>query len=165
MKRVFIPLFVAVMLLFSNNAAAEEAYFYDTAGKTVFISSFKGKPTVLFFYKQNCAICLKMLVNLDKFRPTVADEFNIIPIMIENANTNDARKLFIRQDIRTLPIYLDKDQVLTSMLDFHVTPMTILLNKNGKITKKIQGSLNWAGPFFAEELQELKGKQSNGELK
>ena len=141
---------------FSVTVKAATPYFYDTTGKTIFLNDFRGKPTVLFVYKKTCAICMRMLVELDKFKPKIADDFNVITVMIEKADVDSARKIFIKKDIRTLPIYLDKDNVLTEMLGFHVTPMTIMINDKGVVTKKVVGSLDWSGPFFADELKELK---------
>ena len=170
MKGLFTALLIVALTVFTFSSVAKAGslylYVYDTAGQEVSFNRFKGKPTIVFVYKKNCAICLGMLRELDTLKSAAGAEFNIVPVMVENANTSDARRLFIRLDIRTLPIYLDKDDVLMTNLGFHVTPMTILLNADGKVTKKVVGKMNWTGPFFAEELQELKtGVNINAENK
>ena len=158
MRFLFTALFfVCAVFSFSANAlSAQPLYFYDTKGEKMLLSTFKDKPTIVFVYKRDCGICLNMLTELDKFKQTLESEFNVLPVMIGDTSTSTARKLFIKLDIRNLPIYLDKDNVLPTELGFHVTPMTILFNTDGKTVKKIVGKLNWKGPFFAEELRELK---------
>lgn len=147
--------FIAMFLPALSNASSDSAYFYDASNKVFSTSDFLGKPLVLFAYKKDCAICLRMLSSLDKFKSSNPSNFNIIAVMVSSPSLGDARQIFIRQDIRFLPIYLDLDNTLLSALDFHVTPMTILFNSSGKMVKKIQGPVTWTGPFFQEEIKEL----------
>jgi len=147
----------ALVFLLSGGAFAESLYFYDTSGGKVSLDNFKGKPTVVFVYKKNCAICLNMLMELDRVKPALENEVNIVPVMVEDASTIAARRLFTRLDIRTLPIYLDKDDVLSPNWGFRVTPVTVLISADGTVIKKVAGKMDWTGPFFADEIRELKG--------
>ncbi len=151
----FIPILLSAALITSSPVKAADTYFYDAKKQPVSVSSLKGKPTIIYAYKSNCSICLRTLSALDKFHPENEKDLNIFAVIMEDVKPTDVRKLFTKQNIRTLPIYIDKEQNLASVFHFYITPMTILLDENGQMKTKIRGKLNWDSPFFSEKLKNL----------
>jgi peroxiredoxin len=68
-------------------------------------------------------------------------QFNIIGISTDDDAS--AAAIAIKQSRLTFTNYLDHHVILESMLGANTIPLTILVDANGRVVKKIRGSQQW----------------------
>lgn len=129
--------------------------FYTANGKAVALDSFIGKPVIVFMYKKSCANCRVMLKGLDNFKQENPDVM-VVPIMFANPTLSDARAIFAEEDVRYLPMYLDKSGLFYSKAGVKVSPLTILINRQGKEVDRIMGQFAWRGSMLQAKLAKIK---------
>ena len=109
------------------------------------LDDYRGKPLIINIWASWCGPCRAEMQSLEKLAGKYdKKQFNLIGI-----STDDYRKRalsLISQTKITFDNYIDKNLVLENMLGANRIPLTILVDKNGKVLKKFNGSLNWDNP-------------------
>jgi peroxiredoxin len=85
-------------------------------------------------------------------------QFNIIGISTDD--DANAAAAFLRQSKITFDNYLDRNLVLENMLGADSIPLTILIDAQGRVLRKIRGSKEWDSP----QSLELIGKAFRKEM-
>jgi len=105
-------------------------------------SAYRGKPLIINVWASWCGPCRDEMASLERLsRHFGGKQFNVIGISTDdNASAADAA---IKQSKLTFTNYLDHHVILESMLGANTIPLTILVDANGRIVKKIRGSKQW----------------------
>ncbi|MFC4618813.1 thiol-disulfide oxidoreductase ResA [Camelliibacillus cellulosilyticus] len=119
-------------------------------GKTVKLSDFRGKGVVLNFWGSWCEPCkyeMPFINEAYQKRPKNVEVLGVniqeSPIVVQN---------FVRQDHIGFPILLDSKGSVTEAYNIQPIPTTFLIDKNGKIVKKIVSYM----PSTDEVLKNMK---------
>jgi len=122
-----------------------EASLSNLAGGMTKLSSFRGKPLLINVWASWCGPCRDEMGSLDRLsRRYGGKEFNIIGI-----STDDDRAAAVRF-INTSKIpflnFIDRNLVLENMLGADRLPLTVLVDADGNVIKRIAGSRAWDSP-------------------
>lgn len=114
--------------------------------------------TIMIFWSQSCAPCLREMKALEKFYPMAAKD-NIRVMLISptsewNSNKEE-RKFLTKYGAPTLPFYNDNNNKLSLSLGIGSTPYTVIMNKQGKKVATIQGEANWASEKLYKMIKKL----------
>lgn len=102
-----------------------------------------GKPTIIYFWTTRCESCKKDLDYMNKLYKTYGQQVNF---MIINATSLEADprvvRSFIRQKKYPFSILMEqkKPNISLDLYQLPGTPITFILDKEGKIVHKIMGS-------------------------
>lgn len=122
-----------------------EAYLSNLMGGTAKLSSFRGKPLLINVWASWCGPCRDEMGSLDRLsRRFGGKEFNIIGISTDDDRAAAAR--FINASKVPFLNFIDRNLVLENMLGADRLPLTILVDADGRIIKKIAGSRVWDSP-------------------
>jgi len=113
--------------------------------------NFKGKPLIINVWASWCSPCraeMKYLKNLA--RRYDGKQFNLIGISTDDYRKN-AESFIRRADIR-FKNFLDHNLELETMLGASGIPMTIFVDKDGKVLLKVRGSRQWDRPEIIDEI-------------
>jgi peroxiredoxin/uncharacterized membrane protein YphA (DoxX/SURF4 family) len=103
----------------------------DIAGKTVGLTDFRGKKTMLLFWSPECSYCEKMLDDL-RFLESQASK-SLPQILIISKGTAEAN---LALNLRS-PILLDEDFETSKIFGAAGTPSAILLDEKGRIASAV----------------------------
>lgn len=141
----------ATLALMENTRELEVGeYLRDVAldglqGEKKNLSDFRGKPLLINVWASWCSPCQAEMGSLQRLSERFdGKEFNIIGISTDDYRDN-AQKLIRRSEI-SFKNYLDNKLMLEKMLGARTIPLTILVDKNGKIVKKVNGAKEWDSP-------------------
>lgn len=114
--------------------------------------------TILIFWSQTCAPCLREMKALENFYPKAAkDNINVMLVSpaSEWKNTAQERKFLTKYGAPTIPFYNDTDNALSLKLGIGSTPYTVIMDKSGKKVATIQGEANWSSPKLYKMIKKL----------
>ena len=113
-----------------------------TAGK---LSSFRGKPLLINVWASWCGPCRDEMGSLQRlFQRFGGKAFNIVGISTDDDQVAAAN--FLKVSKVSFPNYIDRNLVLENMLGANRLPLTILVDDEGRVIKKIAGSRAWDSP-------------------
>ncbi len=128
----------------SQMAAGEKAPNFELStldGKTVQLSDYKGKAILLNFWGTWCEPCRTEMPALQKaYEKYHKDSFVVLSVNI--AETDVAVSSFANQYGLDFPILMDRNRDITRLYQVGSIPSTFFIDKDGKISKKVEGSLH-----------------------
>ncbi len=126
-----------------------EAKLYGFAGDFRKLSELRGKPLIINVWASWCGPCRSEMGSLERLsRRYGGKQFNIIGISTDD--DADAAYAFIQQSGITFDNYLDDHLALENMLGANTIPLTLLVDAQGRVLKKVRGAQPWDSPQFIE---------------
>ena len=130
-----------------------EAPLYGFAGDYRKLSELRGKPLIINVWASWCGPCRAEMGSLERLsRRFGGKQFNIIGVSTDD-HVN-AAAAFLRQANVTFDNYHDRNLLLESMLGANTIPLTVLVDAQGRMVRKVRGAREWDSP----EALELIGK-------
>jgi thiol-disulfide isomerase/thioredoxin len=111
------------------------------------LSEFRGKPLVINVWASWCGPCRLEMGSLQRLAKRVeGKQFNVIGISTDD--NSDAAAAFLRRSGITFDNYVDRKLVLENMLGANTIPLTVLVDADGRVVRKIYGAHEWDSPEF-----------------
>jgi len=120
------------------------------------ISDFKGKPLIINVWASWCGPCraeMKSLKNL-------AQRYNNKQFTLIGISTDDYRSraaAFIRKTGIQFKNFLDNKLQSENMLGASTLPLTVFVDKDGKVLAKVRGSRQWDNPEMIDAIAKVLG--------
>jgi thiol-disulfide isomerase/thioredoxin len=136
-----------------EGALLREAPLYGFAGDYRKLSELRGKPLIINVWASWCGPCRAEMASLDRlYRRYGGKQFNLIGISTDDHAS--AAAAFLQQARVTFDNYHDRNLLLESMLGANTIPLTVLVDAQGRVLRKVRGSKQWDSP----EAVDLIGK-------
>jgi len=114
--------------------------------------------TVMVFWTQTCAPCLREMKYLEEYYPK-AKRHNINLFLVSPAGewkSNKEERLFLAKfGAPTIPFYHDVDNALSLKLGIGSTPYAVVMDRYGKKVATIQGEVEWDSSSFQRKIKKL----------
>lgn len=126
-----------------------EAPLYGFSGDYRKLSELRGKPLIINVWASWCGPCRAEMASLERLsRRYGGKQFNIIGVSTDDhAN---AAAAFLRQAKVTFDNYHDRNLLLEAMLGADTIPLTVLVDAQGRVVRKVRGSKEWDSPAALE---------------
>lgn len=119
-----------------------DAPMYGFAGDFRKLSELRGKPLIINVWASWCGPCRAEMGSLEQLsRRYGGKQFNIIGISTDD-DANAALGFIMRSGI-TFDNYLDNKLTFENMLGANTIPLTILVDADGRVLKKVRGARQW----------------------
>jgi peroxiredoxin len=126
---------VCSVLGFSQSALAGDIVLNDLNGRSVNLSSYKGKPVILFFWTTWCPYCREELKKINLQSSQMAQE-GIVVLGINLKEADYKVQRFFKGYRLNFKILLDKSALLADKYDLLGVPTYIFLNSNAEVVAK-----------------------------
>jgi len=135
-----------------------DASLYGFAGDYRKLSELRGKPLIINVWASWCSPCRAEMGSLDRLsRRYGGKQFNIIGVSTDDYA--DAAAAFLAQAKVSFDNYHDKKLLLEAMLGADTIPLTVLIDAQGRVVKKIHGSRQWDSPESIALIAKAFGKK------
>ena len=164
MRVVFLTLFFVSAL--STNGFADtpgevkvgshlrELTLHGFDGKTKQFSDYKGKPLIINVWASWCGPCRAEMGSLERLANLYdGKEFNVIGVSTDD--DRHAAAAFIKQSGVSFENFLDRKLLLENMLGANTIPLTILVDADGRVLKKVRGAYDWDSPKTIDVIGEV----------
>ncbi len=123
---------IFLVLGFSKAACAGDIILNDLDGKAVNLSSYNGKPTILFFWTTWCRFCRNEIKTLNQMYPQMKKEgINVFAVNIGESNYTVQR--FFMSYALTFRALLDKDGLAADKYNVIGVPTYVFMDKSGRV--------------------------------
>ena len=125
-----------------TGAKAQDFTTRDMDGKTVKLSDYLGKQTILLnFWSTYCEPCLAEFPHLRKMQDDKkAKGFVILAVAMDGPETVAQVKPFAQRNNLNFPVLLDEDSAICALYNPKKSgPLTILIDKTGQVTQVREG--------------------------
>lgn len=112
------------------------------------LGNFRGKPLLINVWASWCQPCRNEMGSLQRLaNKHDGKQFNIIGISTDD--DKDAALAYLKRAGITFRNYIDQRLALETILGADRLPLTVLVDANGRIIKRIYGSRDWNSPEAA----------------
>ena len=144
-KRIVVLFIVAIVLLAGctdrggqSDTVASDFSLKDMNGKTVRLSDYKGKVVLLEFWATWCPPCRASVPGLEKLHKAYKDKGLVLLAVAMDMGGDDEIRSYIKESGITYIVLKGTEDVATKY-QVRSVPMMLVLNKEGKITKRYLG--------------------------
>lgn len=128
--------------------------FTDQNGKTVSLSSLKGKVVFINFWATWCPPCIHEMPSINKLKHTFKGSQDIVFLMVDVDNKIAQSTAFMEENKYDLPVYVPASHIPSDYLGGAI-PTTVILDKNGEMVGRMEGGRDYTDPRIIEALNEL----------
>jgi len=166
MKSNFLIFFLLCGLLSSASAntpgevavggSLREATMQGLTNKSRKLSDYRGKPLIINVWASWCGPCREEMGSLERLSKRYGGKkFQVIGISTDD-DTN-AAATYIKQAGVSFETFIDSKVFLENMLGANTIPLTLLIDSNGRVLRKVRGSHEWDSPEYVTFIAETFG--------
>jgi len=130
----------------------------DNNGNTDSLARYRGKVVLLNFWATWCPPCREEMPSLQSLYHVLADQGLVVLAIAADRGNKKGIMEFAGKLAIDFPVLLDPDGDVRNTYEVSGLPMSYLIGRDGKISARIIGSLNWSDPevesFIREHLTE-----------
>jgi len=121
--------------------------FFDQADKPRTLAEHRGKGVVLNFWATWCAPCVREMPSLDRLQALVEkDGIVVLPLSIDREGLPVAKRFYEKNELRNLPVLVDKTREALHRLSIRGLPTTVLIDPSGNEIGRVTGENVWDSP-------------------
>lgn len=122
-----------------------EAQLNALVGSAAKLSSLRGKPLLINVWASWCGPCRAEMGSIERLYQRYGKQgFNVIGISTDDDHAAAAR--FVKVSGVSFANYIDRNLVLENLLGADRLPLTVLVDDEGRVIKKMTGSRQWDSP-------------------
>lgn len=134
-----------------------DARLYGFGGDVIQLSSLRGKPLIINVWASWCSPCRAEMGSLERLYQRYGEtHFNLIGISTDD-DSNAAFDFLIKTGV-TFGNYADYRLIMENMLGADTIPLTLLIDANGKVLKKVRGFRQWDSAETLKMIETAFGK-------
>ena len=138
----------------SLRGTSEKDFSFVLDGKPTRLSELKGKVVLLNFWATWCPPCVDEAPSLNALQRRIAPMGGTV-LGISVDDDDEAYKDFIKKYELDFPTYRDTTKQIPVMYGTTMYPDTYVINREGKLDRKIVGPQDWANPEMTAYLDKL----------
>ena len=129
--------------------------FKDDEGKEISFSDFQDKVLLVNFWATWCAPCIKEMPSLDRLKPKVDADFDVIAISVDRDGVEKVTDFFNENKISNLEKFFDIKNSLAKEMNLIGIPTSFFVNKKGDLIGQYQGDMEWDNDTVIEFINYL----------
>lgn len=118
-----------------------EAPMQGLTGRGQMLSDFRGKPLIINVWASYCPPCLAEMGSLERLAKHYGKQVNVIGVSIDDYP--DRARGFLAKTKTSFPHFIDQKLTLENMLGGDKVPLTVLVDAQGRVQKKVFGAQEW----------------------
>ena len=141
-----------------EGAAAPDFTLKDPSGRDVVLSSLRGKVVFLNFWATWCPPCKEEILSMMRLNQKMAGKpFEMLAVSIDEGG-KDSVVTFFKDSGFNLPFLNDIEQKAAKAYGITGVPETFIIDKQGRVVKKVIGGMDWSSPAAIQFFSDLAAK-------
>jgi len=109
------------------------------------LSEYRGRPLIINVWASWCGPCMEEMSSLERLA-WLDDRMPFSMIGVSTDDDVEAARAVLRRNRATLRHFIDHDLELETLLGARTIPLTVLVDADGRVVDKIDGSRQWDSP-------------------
>jgi thiol-disulfide isomerase/thioredoxin len=132
--------------------------FFDANDKARTFADYRGKGLIVNFWATWCAPCVKEMPSLDRLNAQLkADGIEVLTLSADRGGVPIVRPFYEKNQLKTLPILIDKETNVIRALGVKGLPTTVLIDREGQEIGRVIGIAEWDSPKAVAFLRQCLG--------
>jgi cytochrome c biogenesis protein CcmG/thiol:disulfide interchange protein DsbE len=110
----------------------------DLDGKSVELSSMRGRVVLLDFWSTSCGPCIREMPSIQKVAEEHKDDVSVWGVSLDQPNRD---KKWLAEHQQEFPTLSDSDYMVSDLYKVHGIPAAVLIDRNGKIRNYWEGEV------------------------
>ena len=136
------------------NAKASDFTLKDLSGRSIALSSFKGKVVLLNFWATWCPPCRAEMPGLNKLYNELKNRGFVI-VAVSTDRSISQVKDFLEKNKVDFPVLFDENRTAAKLYRVFSMPTTFLIDRNGTVIEKFYGEYSWTEPETKGKIEKL----------
>ena len=128
--------------LLARRVPAPDAAFLTAGGQAVTLQKFAGQVVVLNLWASWCTPCVHEMPSLDALAQR-EPEIAVVAVSMDVHGSQVASEFFKRKRLDHLDAYHDPDARLMRALGVYGLPVSVVIDREGRVAATIQGEVDW----------------------
>jgi cytochrome c biogenesis protein CcmG, thiol:disulfide interchange protein DsbE len=133
---------------------AAPGFSFNLNGNPATLADLRGKVVVLNFWATWCPPCVEEAPSLERLQETIAPRGGTV-LGISVDDDEAAYSKFLQDQHFTFPNYRDPSRRIALSYGTSMYPETYIIDRNGRLARKIIGPQDWDSPEIAAYLNQL----------
>jgi peroxiredoxin len=127
----------------------------DLAGRSVSLSTFRGKVVIVNFWATWCGPCRREIPSLERLYQSRKEKgLEILAVSVDRTSSSKVAS-FVTDYRMSFPVLLNPDGDVGQRYWAKAIPSSFILDKKGVIRWKIQGTIEWDVPQVVSKIDQL----------
>ena len=118
------------------------AFSFTLEGKPMQIADMRGKVVVLNFWASWCPPCVEETPALNRLHAKIAPQGGVV-LGVDVDDTDEPYLKFLREQNVSFPTWRDPEKKVNLEYGTTIFPETYIIDRNGKIARKVIGPQDW----------------------
>ncbi len=116
----------------------------NTAGETVKLSDYIGKPVIINFWATWCGPCKSELPAFNEISAAYGESIHFLMINLTDGGTETVEKVtaFVNDNDYTFPLYFDTEAVAAATYGVYSIPLTVFVDAKGNLLGGHSGAMS-----------------------
>jgi thiol-disulfide isomerase/thioredoxin len=137
---------------------APDLAFTDGEGRPVSLADFRGRVVLLNLWATWCAPCVEEMPSLDRLQGRMGGPgFQVVALSLDRGGWAQVQPFVTRLGLRNLGWYLDPKSASMGALRVRGLPTTYLIDRDGRMVGKLEGSADWDSPAARRLIERYAG--------
>jgi cytochrome c biogenesis protein CcmG, thiol:disulfide interchange protein DsbE len=123
-------------------------------GREIHLSDLRGQVVVLNFWATWCPPCVQETPSLNQLQQAIAPQGGMV-LGISEDQDPDAYAQFLHDQNVIFPTFDDTTTKIPGTYGTSMYPETYVIDRDGRIARKIVGPQDWQDPHFVESIEAL----------
>jgi thiol-disulfide isomerase/thioredoxin len=142
-----LPPLVHALEKISPPAAPPDGVFVTADGASHRLSEFRGRGMVVNMWATWCAPCGAEMPSLEALSRALApQDIAVLPLSSDRGGAEAVAAWYESHGITALPVLLDPKGALARAFDARGIPTSVVINRTGDITARLEGPADWSSP-------------------
>jgi peroxiredoxin len=129
----------------SSSPALAPDFSFEWNGRSTRLAELRGQVIVLNFWATWCAPCVVEMPSLERLHRSVKDK-GVVVVAISVDEDAQAYESFVRENGLTFATSRDPEQKISALYGTYKFPETFIIDRQGRIARKVIGPLEWDTP-------------------
>jgi peroxiredoxin len=118
----------------------------NTLGEFVTLNQLRGKIVVINFWATWCEPCRSEMPSMEEvYRNLSRKDFEILAVSTDDDGLASVLP-FLKEFAFTFPVLIDSDLTVNDLYGVSSIPTSLIVDRNGMITNRFFGAIDWADP-------------------
>ena len=136
--------------------------FTDASGRKLTLASYRGSGLVVNIWATWCGPCVAELPSIAAISGRLAkSKILVLPISVDLDGAKAVPPFYASHGIKDLPVLLDPDGNTTGALNAQGIPVTIVVNRQGQLVGRLDGSADWNSAASIALVRQLAGPKAD----